>query len=211
MSETTRPRTLPRYSASERSNHWVVAITFILLALSGLAFYHPAFFFLSHLLGGGYWARVLHPYIGVVFFVCFALLALRLARHNAWEAKDAQWLKHFPDVLANREERLPEVGRYNALQKILFYVLVLSAVGLFLSGIGLWREWFAFSVGTVRLAAVVHALCAFVAITSIIVHIYAAIWVKGSVRAMTRGDVTWGWAWRHHRAWFRQMVKGANK
>ena len=205
MSETTRPRTLPRYSASERSNHWVVAITFILLALSGLAFYHPAFFFLSDLLGGGYWARVLHPYIGVVFFVCFAVLALRLARHNAWEAKDAQWLKHFPDVLANREEHLPEVGRYNALQKALFYVLVLSAVGLLLSGIGLWRAWFSLPVGVVRAAALVHAACAFVAITSIIVHIYAAIWVKGSVGAMTSGKVSRGWARKHHSLWYDEM------
>ena len=90
-------------------------------------------------------------------------------------------------------------------------MLVLSAVGLLLSGIGLWRAWFSLPVGVVRAAALVHAACAFVAITSIIVHIYAAIWVKGSVRAMTRGDVTWGWAWRHHRAWFRQMVKGANE
>ena len=46
-------------------------------------------------------------------------------------------------------------------------------------------------------------------IFAIIVHIYAGIWVKGSIRAMTRGVVTPGWAWKHHRAWFRAVSKGA--
>ena len=48
----------------------------------------------------------------------------------------------------------------------------------------------------------------FVLIFAIIVHIYAGIWVKGSIRAMTRGWVTPGWAWKHHRAWFREVTKG---
>jgi len=49
-----------------------------------------------------------------------------------------------------------------------------------------------------------------VLICSIIVHIYAAFWVKGSVRAMTRGTVTPGWAWKHHRGWFRELTHAAH-
>jgi formate dehydrogenase subunit gamma len=26
---------------------------------------------------------------------------------------------------------------------------------------------------------------------------------------MTRGTVTPGWAWKHHRAWFREVMRGA--
>ena len=58
----------------------------------------------------------------------------------------------------------------------------------------------------IRLASILHAFCAFVLISTIIVHVYAAIWVKGSVQAMTRGTVTPGWAWKHHRAWFREII-----
>jgi formate dehydrogenase subunit gamma len=36
------------------------------------------------------------------------------------------------------------------------------------------------------------------------VHVYAAIWVRGTVSAMTQGSVTAGWAWRHHRKWLRE-------
>jgi formate dehydrogenase subunit gamma len=60
----------------------------------------------------------------------------------------------------------------------------------------------------IRAAALLHAFFAFVLICAIIVHIYAGIWVKGSIRAMTRGGVTPGWAWKHHRAWFREVSKG---
>jgi formate dehydrogenase subunit gamma len=64
-----------------------------------------------------------------------------------------------------------------------------------------------FPVDVIRLAALVHAATAFVMIVGIIVHVYAAIWVKGSVGAMVRGTVTLGWARKHHVKWFRQSVK----
>jgi formate dehydrogenase subunit gamma len=52
---------------------------------------------------------------------------------------------------------------------------------------------------------VVHAVAAAVLIISVIVHIYAAIWVKGSIRAMTRGTVSEGWARKHHALWYNQL------
>ena len=47
-----------------------------------------------------------------------------------------------------------------------------------------------------------------IAIAIIVVHIYAGIWVRGTGRAMVRGTVTGGWAYRHHRKWFRQIAGG---
>ena len=87
-----------------------------------------------------------------------------------------------------------------------------TAALLLVSGIVIWQPWFApwFSIGLNRVAVLIHALAAFVIIAGIIVHIYAAIWVKGSVHAMTRGTVTPGWAWKHHRAWYREMIHAAN-
>ncbi|SAI66122.1 formate dehydrogenase%2C cytochrome b556 [Bordetella ansorpii] len=200
---------IQRYNANERTNHWITAITFVLLALSGLALFHPAFFWLTNLFGGGPWTRILHPFVGVVMFVSFMLFAMRLWRANAIRRHDVQWLKQMPDVLNNREDRLPEVGKYNAGQKVLFYVLILSMVGLLLSGIVMWRAYFSFyfPIPVIRAASVLHAVCGLVMICSIIVHIYAAIWVKGSIGAMVRGTVTPGWAWKHHRLWFREVRK----
>jgi formate dehydrogenase subunit gamma len=203
------PGLIVRYTPNERTNHWITAITFILLALSGLAMFHPSMFWMSALFGGGQWTRILHPFIGLVMFVSFLILALRFWHHNYLDRSDIQWLKQIDDVLANREERLPEIGRYNAGQKLLFFVMVVCLVLLLCSGIVIWRRYFSFyfPVGVIRLASVVHAIFAFILICGIIVHIYAALWVKGSVGAMVRGTVTYGWARKHHPRWFRESVK----
>lgn len=211
MSDT--PRLIDRYTASQRSNHWAVAILFILLALSGLALFHPALFWLTNLFGGGTWTRILHPFVGVLMFLLFLILALRMIRHNGIGKSDRQWLCHVNDVINKHEERVPEVGRYNAGQKLVYWVSVICMIGLILTGLVMWREYFSlyFSMGVVQLASVLHAIFAFAMICTIIIHIYAGIWVKGSMRAMTRGSVTAGWAWKHHHAWFRQTQKAARK
>jgi len=125
------------------------------------------------------------------------------------DSSDMQWLKQIDDVLAKREDKLPEIGRYNAGQKLLFFVMVACMILLLLSGIVIWRRYFSFffPITLIRLAAVIHAATAFVLIVGIIVHIYAALWVKGSIRAMTRGTVTLGWARKHHPRWFRGSIK----
>ena len=203
---------IARYTAATRINHWIVAISFVLLALSGLALFHPALFWLTNLFGGGPWTRILHPFIGGIMVAAFALLAAKMWRDNRWQPRDSIWLRKIKDVISNREENLPDVGRYNGGQKLLFFAMVACLIVLFLSGIAIWRAYFSafFSVGVIRLASLLHAFCAFVLICAIIVHIYAAIWIKGSIRAMTRGWVTPGWAWKHHRAWFREITKGAH-
>lgn len=201
-------RLIRRYTARERNNHWIVAIAFVLAALSGLALFHPAFFFLTNLFGGGPWTRILHPFIGVVMFLFFIAMAARFWRFNHITAADRQWMRRIKDVLCNRDENLPELGKYNAGQKILFWTMVVSIPVLLLTGIVIWQPWFApyFPIWLLRAAVVIHALAAWIMILGIIVHVYAAIWVKGTVRAMTRGTVTEAWAKHHHRAWYREMT-----
>jgi formate dehydrogenase subunit gamma len=207
-----RPRVIERYTANERTNHWIVAIAFVLTALSGLALFHPALYWLSALFGGGTWTRILHPFLGLLMILAFAVLAIGMWRFNRMEPRDWQWVRQSRDVVNNREERLPEVGRFNAGQKLMFAWLVVCAIVLLLSGFVIWREFFSayFATGFVRLSAVLHALFAFLLICAIIIHIYAGFWVKGSVQAMTRGTVTPGWAWKHHRAWFREKMHATN-
>ena len=200
---------LQRYSANERSNHWAVALLFILAGLSGMALFHPALFWLSNLFGGGPWTRILHPFIGVAMFVLFALMALRFAGRNRVKAHDRQWLSQWRKVVNNQEEGLPPVGKYNAGQKLLFWALVISMLMLLVSGVVIWREYFSafFGISLIRLASVLHAFFAFVIIASIVVHVYAAIWVKGSVGAMTSGKVSGAWARKHHKLWYDEMRK----
>jgi formate dehydrogenase subunit gamma len=200
-----------RYDANERLTHWAVAILFVLLAASGLAFFHPAFWFLSALLGGGNWARILHPFLGVLMFVLFLVMVMRYWDDNKIQPYDREWGKRLSDVINNRDDNLPAIDKYNVGQKQLFWTMVVTMVLLIVSGIVMWRPYFAgaFPIPLIRIAAVVHMLSAFVLIVGIIVHIYAALfWVRGSLRAMTRGTVSAAWARHHHPLWHRRMSGG---
>jgi formate dehydrogenase subunit gamma len=197
-----------RYTTAARINHWITAISLILLALSGLSLFHPSLFFLTGLFGGGQMTRILHPWIGVVLAVSFLGLFVRFFTLNFWQREDTVWMKNLGKVINNQEEGLPELGKYNAGQKLVFWGQSILILLLFCSGLVMWDVYFFgyTSIDQKRLAAVAHALLAIAAILIWIVHVYAAIWVKGTLRGMTRGSVTGGWAWKHHRKWFRQEV-----
>ena len=113
-------------------------------------------------------------------------------------------------VLAGADDKLPEVGKYNAGQKVVFWGMSLLIIVLITSGFVIWDQYFSeyTTINQKRFAVLIHALAAVVIICIWIVHVYAAIWVRGTIGAMTRGRVTGGWAWRHHRKWLRELVGG---
>ncbi|HUH49141.1 MAG TPA: formate dehydrogenase subunit gamma [Mycoplana sp.] len=203
-----RPVRVHRYSGGARVNHWITATSLVLLALSGLAMFHPSLFFLSGLFGGGQWTRTIHPWIGVVLFFSFLGLFLRFWSANLWQRVDTQWMAQANDVLAGNEEKLPEVGKYNAGQKVVFWSMSILIVVLIASGTIIWQQYFGVytTIEQQRWALLIHSVAAILAICVWIVHVYAAIWVRGTISAMTRGTVTGGWAWRHHRKWLRELV-----
>lgn len=206
----SRPEgTFVRNSTGGRINHWITAVCFVLLMLSGLAMFDPMLFFLSGLFGGGQSTRAVHPWIGVVLLISYLGLIVQYGRDNLWNRDDAAWTKAFRHVLANEKEAVPEVARFNAGQKMVFWSMTLLVPVLFITGIVIWDVYFSpyTTIGQQRIAVVVHSLAAIAAIIIWVIHVYAAIWVRGSVQSMTRGYVSPGWAYRHHRKWFRRLVE----
>jgi formate dehydrogenase subunit gamma len=200
------PKDLQRYDAHERANHWLVGICFILLALSGLAFFHPAFYPLTQLFGGGVWARILHPIVGALMMIAFVVMFFRFRSLNQMTPADKEWLSRVGEMMDGNDHNMPEQGKYNGGQKMMFWAMALCMLLLFVSGLALWRTYFSLPVDVVRLGAVVHAAIAAIMIAMIFVHVYAALWVRGTVRAMVYGTVTRAWAKQHHRAWYRQVT-----
>lgn len=201
--------TVDRYPGRVRVNHWITAISLILLALSGAALFHPSLFFLSGLFGGGSNTRALHPWIGVVLLASFALLFVQMVRYNFWTKVDTQWMRQIGDVVSGDEEKLPEIGKYNAGQKIVFWATALLILVLFGTGIMIWYEYFGayFTIEQQRFGHIIHALAAVAILLVIIVHVYAGFYVRGTINAMTEGKVTGGWAFRHHRLWLRKEAR----
>lgn len=200
--------TIIRHGTIERVNHWITAGCFVLLTLSGLAMFDPLTFWLSALFGGGQWTRAIHPWIGTLLLLSYLGLIIQFWRDNIPSSDDTAWLKKFDRVIVNDEEGVPEVPRFNAGQKFVFWAMALLVPVLFFTGLIIWEVYFGAytSIGVQRVAVLIHSMCAIAAIIVWIIHVYAAIWVRGSMRSMTRGYVTPGWAWRHHRKWLRSLV-----
>jgi formate dehydrogenase subunit gamma len=207
------PPTVSRYRLGTRINHWIGAVTMVLLILSGLSMFHPSLFFLSVIFGGGQNTRALHPWFGVVLVLSFIALFVQFWRLNLWNRSDITWIAHFRDLMAGHEEKMPEVGKYNAGQKFIFWAMALLILAMFCTGIIIWDRYFEHltSIPTQRLALLSHAICATFAILVLILHVSAGIWVRGSFDAMIKGWVTAGWAYRHHRRWFRRLADEANQ
>ncbi len=201
------PVFVPRYNESQRVTHWLVALSFVVATLSGLALFHPAFWFLSGAVGGGVWSRVLHPWAGVVMVAAFVPMALWYWRDNLIQSYDVAWMKRLPEVLNNSDADLPEIDKYNAGQKMLFWSIIGSLALLLASGLVLWlHPGTKFPMTLVRISGVLHVLASFVLFLGMMVHIYSAVfWIRGSMRAMVRGNVKAGWAKHHHPLWYRRV------
>ena len=185
------PVTVDRYTTGARINHWITATCLILLALSGLALFHPSLFFLTGLFGDGQNTRAIHPWIGVVLFFSFAGLFIRFWRANLPEKADRQWLAHAGDMIKGYEEKVPEAGRYNPLQKFNFWAMSLLIIALIVTGVAIWDQYFYdwTTIPQKRVAVLLHSLAAIALICIWIAHVYAAFWARGTLRAMTRGSV----------------------
>jgi formate dehydrogenase subunit gamma len=175
--------------------------------------FHPMLFCLSGLFGGEQWTRAVHPWIGIILFVSYAGLIVQFWRDNMWNRDDMAWMGAIRRVLANEEEGVPEVGRFNPGQKFVFWAMALLVPVLLLTGIVIWDVYFSpyTTIELQRVAVLIHTLAAISAIIIWIIHVYAAIWVRGSVRGMTQGYVTPGWAWRHHRKWLRGLAMTSSR
>ena len=203
------PVTVDRHNIFARVNHWTTVISFLILLISGAALFHPSMFGLSDLFGGGENTRAIHPWLGIVMVVGFSGLFIRFWRACLFARGDTGWLLGMPKLMTGGdEEDLPEVGRFNPGQKLFFWGMAIMLIVMLLSGLAIWDVYF-FGYTTIeqkRIAQLVHSLAAVVIISVWIVHVYAALWVRGSVRGMTRGVVTAGWSWRHHRKWLRELA-----
>ncbi|CAH0649160.1 MULTISPECIES: formate dehydrogenase subunit gamma [Pseudomonas] len=194
----------------DRASHWFMVICFFMVALSGLSWFFPSLNWLNGVFGTPQLARILHPFLGVVVFVVLMFLFVRFVRYNLPERQDVIWFRNVKSVLAGDHSRPLQIGKYNAGQKILFWGIMGLISLLMLSGVVIWRPWFAhyFEIPLIRIALFTHAVAGVSLILLIIGHAYLAFWVKGSIRGMVTGYVSRRWAKSHHDRWYQEISKG---
>ncbi len=197
-----------RHKPLARVSHWFLVICFFMTMFTGVAFFFPDFAWLHEILGTPQLARAVHPFTGIIMFISFIILAFIYWHHNIPEKNDIRWLKGIKQVLLGNEHAVAYNGKYNLGQKMLFWTLILAMFTLLTTGIIMWRQYFAhnFPIPVIRIAILLHSASAFALFTGILVHIYMAFWVKGSIRGIVEGWVTVRWAKKHHPKWFKEEV-----
>ena len=197
-----------RYRFPERVMHFAAAVVFLYVLLTGLAFWTPALYWLATVLGGGFLARMLHPWAGVLLFGVVVWMVVLW--HNDMRTTDADraWRRAAKYYVRNEDEKVPPVGRFNYGQKLFFWAMVWGTAALLLSGLVLWFPGaFPPSAGIIRqIAVLIHAIGALIVIGAFIVHVYMGVFVvPGSVDAIVHGTVPLEWARHHHRAWAEEI------
>jgi formate dehydrogenase subunit gamma len=200
---------VPRYSLGERINHWVGALSYIYLLITGLAFWSPYLFWLALVVGGGPTARFWHPWFGLLFTVSLFWTFKEWRRDMRVTEADHEWGRAIPHYIENDDDALPPQGRFNYGQKIFFWGIFYSVILLLLSGIVLWQtELVPWDLRFLRYAAVlIHVSVALITIGLFLIHVYmSTILEEGSFGSMVHGYVTRAWAWTFHRTWYYEVT-----
>jgi formate dehydrogenase subunit gamma len=209
-------RLIHRFSALEQVAHWCMAISFVVLGISGLVM-----FFGKHLLLPiiGYtlfaWltalCKNLHNFVGPFFIVATVIFVVLFIRDNLPRAYDLKWFAKSWAYLTGKEH-VPS-GRFNAGEKVWFWggVVVLSVVVSW-SGLILLFPNFDQTRAVMQEAWIWHAVAALIYIALSLGHIYlGTLGVEGAYQAMRTGYVDEVWAKEHHEIWYNEVKSGRRR
>ncbi|MEL4381310.1 formate dehydrogenase subunit gamma [Shewanella algae] len=191
-----------RHKLIDRICHWVIVFVGLVTFLTGFAFFFPSFQWLSGIVGTPQLAKVMHPFFGIAMCVLLAVMLLRYYNHNKWNRYDLPWMKAIVWVLLQKEENIPPVGHYNPGQKMLFRSFVVFVLAFIVTGFMMWQPYFApmFSAEAVNWATLIHSACGILMLIALVVHVWMACWIEGSITGMLYGKMSKAWARKHHPA-----------
>jgi formate dehydrogenase subunit gamma len=201
-----------RYTLSERVIHWVAGVSYIYLLLNGLGLWSPSMWWMIVILGGGPLARLMHPWVGLLFVASVFWMYRMWASDMRITDEDRAWNKAVGHYVRNEDEAMPPVGRFNAGQKYLFWLMFWGAVVLLLTGLVLWfTEYIPWSLRFLRYVSIIlHPIAFLVTLGGFIIHVYmGAVVEQGSLTSVIRGEVTESWAKAHHRLWLARITGNA--
>ena len=214
MTVETKPgaRLIERFSPADRYAHWLMAIVWVTLAITGLILSlgkavllpligYTLFSWLAAL------AKNLHNFIGPILIVAVPWMFVRFVRYNGIGADDIKWFLNIGGYFKGHE--YPS-GKFNAGEKLVFWlVLVLFSTTLVVTGLILVFPNFDQTRQTMQISNIIHMVAAYLAIALACVHIYlGTIGMTGAYRAMRDGYVDASWAEHHHARWYQEVVAG---
>ena len=206
-------RTILRFNTLERSVHWLTAVSFVILALSGLniTFGKPlllpllapeTFTLISQ------WAKYTHNYLSFPFAIGVALIIFLWTKENIPNEVDVEWLKQGGGMVGSKR---PLARRFNAGQKIVYWIVVLLGGAIVISGYLLMFPFYGTGIAGMQFAQIVHGVGGVLIIAAMLAHIYiGTIGMEGAFEAMGTGEVDLNWAKEHHKLWVEEEMRGGS-
>ncbi|MDE2599919.1 MAG: formate dehydrogenase subunit gamma [Rhodocyclaceae bacterium] len=210
LHEPKTGRKVTRFTPNERRAHWLVAISFVCLAFSGIVLLFGKHIFLW-LLGYtlfswlGWISKNLHILAGFSFLVGVVLLFGLFWKDNLWDKSDAEWIRKAGGILNG--EHVPS-RRFNFGEKTWFWIGVcLFGLIMIFSGLALTFPNLFETRAAMQYAQIIHATSACLVIAMSLGHIYmGTIGMEGAYDAMKTGEVDEAWAKEHHEIWYQEEV-----
>jgi formate dehydrogenase subunit gamma len=204
---------MQRFSVFERTTHWFTVSVFWLLALTGLVLLYGRFVLIPLLGAEGFGmtasaCKEAHNLFGPMFLVAILMLFLTFVKDNIYARGDITWLLKGGGMFGGGHV---SAGRFNAGEKIWFWIAVLGGTVLCVTGLILDFAVFGQGRTAMELSHVLHGIVALLVITVSFGHIYlGTAGVEDTLGSMTTGYVDEAWAKSHHDRWYYE-VKAAEK
>jgi len=203
--------TVLRWKTYERFLHWATAISFVLLAITGLSllfgrtvlipiFGHTGFAAYAQI------AMNVHNYIGPLFSIGVVLMIVLWAKDNIPNRTDLEWFKQGGGIIGSKH---PSAGKMNGGEKVWFWGGVFS-LGLVVIVSGLILDFPNWGFQTREIMAwsqMIHAVAAIIWIAFFFGHAYiGTLGTQGALEGMTTGRVDTNWARQHHDQWYEELI-----
>ncbi|GJD62873.1 formate dehydrogenase subunit gamma [Methylobacterium frigidaeris] len=197
-----------RFNSFERFSHWMTATCFIILSLSGLNYIFGKRL-LMPLIGPEAFAtlaqygKYAHIYLAWPFMLGVLFMLVLWIKDNIPGKIDWIWLKQGGGLLGDAH---PSAGRFNAGQKMVFWMVVGFGLAMGATGIMMIFPFAATDINGMQIMQVIHSLIGVVFIAGILAHIYiGSLGMEGAYDAMGSGEVDLAWAKVHHDLWVKEQ------
>ncbi|WP_207478345.1 formate dehydrogenase subunit gamma [Arenibaculum pallidiluteum] len=208
-------RTITRFGGLDRYAHWLTASSFIVLGLSGLNLIFGRTLVLP-LVGPEAFAtlteigKFAHNFLSFPFVLGIVLMFVLWVKDNIPNALDVAWISQAGGLFSKGKH--PPAKRFNAGQKVIFWLVVLGGAAMSVTGYMLMFPFYATGVDGMQLMHMLHALIAAVMVAGIIGHIYiGSVGMEGAFDAMGSGEVDVNWAREHHSLWLQEEMARQGK
>src|SRR6266436_5633818 len=198
-----------RFNAFERFSHWLTAISFVVLGLTGLNITFGKILLLPVIGPEAFssesqLAKYTHNFVSVSFVIGLVLIVAIWLKDNIPQKVDIEWIKQGGGFI--KSKHAPS-GRFNPGEKLVFWFALGAGVAVIISGYLLIFPFYVTNIAGMQLAQIVYAVVVILFIAVILAHIYiGTLGMEGAFEAMATGDVDLNWAKEHHDVWLEEQL-----